>query len=403
MRTLYFDHASTTPVDNRVRKAMADVPQGNMSSIHSLGRDAAAAADTSREILASVIGTDIRSVIFTGSATEANNMAVRGAFKAFYRSFRSEAMIPPRIIISGIEHDSLIHTVADLSEEGAEVIVVPAGRDGLVCAEDVISKIDDRTIFVSVMAANNETGAIQEVARIGNAVREIREKRNADMNREFPYPIFHTDAVQYLRYFPTSLDTLQADMLTLSAHKIGGPKGIGALVARNIGKYDIRKTIYPIVTGGGQEYGMRAGTENTEAIVGFGLALSIAEKGREKNFRKVKEVKEIFWDGFKKAFPRALLNGPIGKGGEKRLSPHILNIWIPGNYSADILMKADMAGVAISYGSACGAKSFKPSHVLSAMGLAEKRIKESIRISFGPENTIAEAREGVKRLKRALS
>jgi cysteine desulfurase len=299
--------------------------------------------------------------------------------------------------VSGIEHDSIFHTVNDVGEEGAEIIFIPAGKDGIVSNKDVIEAINERTILVSLMTANNETGAMQPVNDIGKAIREIRKERNGSL-----YPIFHTDAAQALRYVDCRLDNLNADIVTISGHKIGGPRGAGALAMKPIGNYGLQKAIYPLITGGGQEFGMRSGTENVSAIFGFGEAMIIAEQEREKNIKKVLEIRRFFWEELNKAFPKAAINGPAEKEWEKNSSPHILNIWLPGHSSADIVMKCDMAGIALSYGSACGAKRFKPSHVLKAMGYSEKRVKESVRISFSPANTIAEAKDAVKRMNRVL-
>ena len=393
MKTLYFDHAATTPLDKRVKEAMdRDRTDAllNPSSIHRFGQTAGAVMDKAREAVSASLGAEFRSTIFTSGATEANNLVLRGSLKAFYRSFRSEAMLPPRIIVSGIEHDSIFHTANDIGEEGAEVFFISAEKNGTVSHKKVIEAINERTILVSVMTVNNETGAVQPIAEIGKAIR--------DMRGEGLYPIFHTDAAQAYRYMNCRLDTLHADIVTVSGHKIGGPRGVGALAMKSVGKYGMGKAIHPIITGGGQEFGMRSGTENVAAIFGFREAVKLAEKEREKNIKNVSGVKEVFWKELKKAFPKAMINGPTEKEWAKKSSPHILNIWLPGHNSAELLMKCDMAGVAVSYGSACGAKSFKPSHVLESMGLPDKRVKESVRISFGPGNTVAEAKEGVKRM-----
>lgn len=401
MKTLYFDSAATTPIDERVKEAM-ELNQSdalaNPSSVHIFGQAANGALDEAREAMVAEFGVEFRSTIFTSGATEANNLVLRGALKAFYRSFRSEALIPPRIIISGIEHDSVIHTAQDIAEEGVEVVIIPAEKNGIVSQKKVIEAINERTILVSVMTVNNETGAIQPIAEIGRAVRVIREEgmNTKSLFSNSPYPIFHTDAVQTVRYMSCNLDDLNADIITVSGHKIGGPRGVGALMMKPIGKYGLGRAIQPMIMGGGQEFGMRSGTENVSAIFGFGEAIKIAGKEREKNIKKVSEVRRVFLEELKKYFPKAEVNG------SGKVSPHILNIWLPGHASADIVTKCDMAGAAISYGSACGAKSFKPSHVLSAMGLSEKRIKESVRISFGPGDTITEAKEGAKRIKKAL-
>ncbi|MDD5099104.1 MAG: cysteine desulfurase family protein [Candidatus Colwellbacteria bacterium] len=393
-KRIYLDHAATTPIDSRVKKAI-DVKGDllmNPSSIHRFGQEASAVLDEAREATSVAFGAGFQSAVFTSGATEANNLVLRGVVKAFYRSFRSDLMIPPRIVVSGIEHDSIIHTAKDLAEDGVEVAFIGANKKGVVSARDITAAINERTVLVSVMAVNNETGAIQPIEEIGRIISQSREEKKS------PYPIFHTDVAQSFRYFNCNLNEINADVATVSGHKIGGPKGAGAVIIKPIsGKYGFGKIIYPILTGGGQEFGMRSGTENVAGIFGFGEAIKIAEKERAKNKKKVSDIKFFFWKELKKYFPKAQINGA-----ENLTAPHILNVWIPGNLSADIVMKCDLLGLAVSYGSACGAKSFKPSHALEAMGLSEKRIRESVRVSFSPANTLSEAKEGVRRIKKAL-
>ncbi len=383
-KRIYLDYAASTPVDSAVIKAMAPyfaVEFGNPGSLHSFGQRALGAVDKAREVIAKNLGTDFRNVVFTGSATEANNLALRGVVIYFLQS-RTGKNISPKIIITSIEHESVLDTARDLEKDGVEVVYLPVDRNGVVEIKKVREALDERTVLVSVMCVNNEIGSVQLIKEISKTI--------ADFRKERAYPLFHTDAAQALNYFDCSVGKLGVDIMTLSGQKICGPKGIGALYARN------PKMLSPIITGGGQEFGLRSGTENVPAIVGFGKAVELAVRDRDRNFREVKLLKDRFWRGLKKIYPPAEINGDAG-------APHILNVHFPTEYAGDLLIKLDIAGVAASAGSACSARSFSPSHVLQALGLSGERVRGSLRFSFGKAASKSEIDTALVILKGVLN
>jgi cysteine desulfurase len=397
-KRIYLDYAASTPVDPRVLRAMEPYfgkRFGNPGSLHSFGQEAIAAVDAAREAIADAIHADFREVVFTASATEANNLALRGAIAAWRRNSSSHpnASDRPRIVTLAIEHESIIETVRDLEREGVEVVFLPVGKDGVVDFERVVQEVaDPRTAVISLMYVNNEVGTVEPIARIGEAVRRARTKQGG------PYPLFHTDAAQAFQFFDCDVRELGVDMMTLSAHKIYGPKGIGALFIRGNGavlrpgrKVDV--LVQPIVTGGGQEFGVRSGTENVPLIVGFGKATEIAVAMRAREAKRVASLRDYCIQGIKKILRGAEVNGPRVKGHSSLtalLAPHIVNMYLPGISAEDAVMGLDIKGFAISSGSACRARALTPSHVIRALGYSEERAKSSIRISFGRATTKAD-------------
>lgn len=377
---IYLDYAASTPIDKEVLKAMEPYfseKYGNPGSLHSFGQEALAAVGRARETVERAIGlgaADFRNIIFTGSATEANNLALRGAVHTAGRS--------SRIIISSIEHESVLETAKDLGKEGVEVVYLPVSRDGTVVLETLKKSLNDRTVLVSVMHANNELGTIEPIKEIGKIV--------ADFRRNKQYPLFHTDAVQAFQFLDCDVEELGVDLMTLSAHKIYGPKGIGALYVRG------PEMLSPIVTGGGQEFNLRSGTESVPAIVGFGKAAELAFAAREKETKRIWELSEYFFGELKKIYPKVEING----GAEKL--PNILNCFLPGEPAQELLIKMDRAGIAVSSGSACSARASKPSHVLQALGHQHDRVMESVRFSFGKFTTKEELTEALKRMRNVF-
>ena len=472
MKRIYLDYAASTPVDPAVFEFMKPYfseKYGNPGSLHSFGQEAIAAVDRSREVVAKAIGADFREIIFTGSATEANNLVLRGAIGAFRKfsrgtrrssapaaeaaphsqpqdafgdqalaaseSFRPKTSETPlRIIISSIEHESILETAKDLEKDGIEVIYLPVGSEGFVDLEKLKESLNERTILVSVMYANNEVGTIQPIAKISEIVREFRKQKTENIsgdakNSEFyfldsGFPLFHTDAVQAFQYLDCNVDGLGIDLTTLSAHKVYGPKGVGALHVRN-SKFKARNSkqipnsesqiqnvsdfgfrisdssrlVKPIVTGGGQEYGFRSGTENVPAIAGFGKAVELLNHSRESLNDRIKKLRDYFWEGLKKIYPKAEVNGQTSNVG---CLPNILNVYFPDHSANDLLVKLDVAGVAVSSGAACSARSSKPSQVLKALGMPAERILRSVRFSFGKFTTQGEVDEALKRIKILL-
>ena len=437
MKRIYLDYAATTLVDKRVKRAMEPYffeKFGNPSSLHFLGQEAVAVVDRSRETIVKAINADFREIIFTGSATEANNLALRGVFKALIQNSKiknqndNSKFKIPRLIVSAIEHESVLETARDLENEGVEVIYLPVDDSGFVDLKKLKNSLNENTILVSIMYANNEIGIIQPIKEIATTIKDFRKEKN--------FPLFHTDAVQAFQYLDCDIDNLGVDpvthpagrygvdMMTLSAHKIYGPKGIGALYARTINSKQLTidkvnhgqmsnvrsQLLSPLVTGGGQEFGLRSGTENVPAIVGFAKAVEYASNSRELEHKRVRELRDYFWQELKKIYPDAKINGieQIANSKEQRVNdspfairylPNILNIYFPGHLAEDLLIKLDMAGIAVSSGSACAVRSAKLSHVLEALGFSEERIRSSIRFSFGRFTTKKELDEVIKRMR----
>ncbi len=439
MRRYYFDHAAATPLDPVVEKAMKpywSAMAGNPGSLHWFGQQASAAVFVARETIAEALGCRYQEIVFTGSATEANNLALRGAVKSVLndrnvlgvvndkitdRTIRTtgtnRTMISakPKIIVSAIEHESILDTCKDLEKEGVEVVYLPVSKKGIVDPAAVAKALDERTILVSIMYANNEIGTIQPIREISKIIADFRDRshvenvRNGvvDKNKRASangktvrtigtartsYPLFHTDAVQAFNYLSCNVEELGVDLLTLSAQKIYGPKGVGLLYVRDVQVVVDDKTtgtartvplLEPLITGGGQEHGMRSGTENVPGIVGFAAAVKHTEVLREKEARRLRTLQTYFLKELHKFAPAVTLNGDW----DKRI-PNNLNIDIPppadGKGSAqELVIALDLAGFAVSPGSACAARTCAPSHVLRAIGRSPVRAMSGIRITFG--------------------
>jgi cysteine desulfurase len=378
----YFDYAATTPLDKRVIKAMepycADV-FGNPSSIHKFGQEASAAVFKARNKIAKLIGCDYREIIFTGSATEANNLAIRGIIKNIFENGEWKQKKLPQIITSQIEHESVLETCRDLEKEGlAEIVYLPVSKNGIVDLKKLKTALNERTVLVSIMYANNEIGSIQPIKKIAEII------ANFKIEKKSFYPLFHTDAAQAFNYLNCDVKELGIDMMTLSSQKIYGPKGVGLLYIKDFGNFQGKRFISPIITGGGQEEGLRSGTENIAGMVGFAEAGQIVFDSKEKESKRLLQIQNYFLKKLKSISGRAdfVLNGP--EIGENRL-PNNINIYFKGK--KDLIFKLDMAGFAVSGGSACSARLAKPSHVLKAIGCSDEKASESIRISFGRQTT----------------
>lgn len=406
---IYLDYAAATPVDPAAVRAMAPYLAdrfGNPGSVHAFGQEAIAAVDKARETVAHAIGARFGEIIFTSSATESNNLALRGAIRSFwwnYFSANGRRRIPstlPHIVTTAIEHESILETVRDIERRGAaRVTVMPVGVGGIVDPQAVAAALTPETVLVSVMHANNEIGTVQPIAEISEAIRNFRERsanREAQIvksDRRFALgalPFFHTDAAQSFQYLDCNVDALGVDLMTLSSHKMYGPKGIGALYVR--GQSAKRKAqsasgerfaigdlrLAPLITGGGQEYGLRSGTENVSAIVGFAAAARIAALRRERESARVTKLRDYLFQEVARRFPTAVVNGMR----ERRL-PNNVSVRFPGRDGRDLLVALDRRGIAISAGSACAARTLSPSHVLRAIGLTEREARECVRITLG--------------------
>ena len=387
MERIYLDNAATTPLDSEVRKAMepyfSDL-YGNPNSLHWFGQQARAAVDGARETIAQAIGARFREVIFTGSATEANNLALRGAVQKARPVFENmHTGKPMKVIVSTIEHDSVLSVAHELEKEGVEVVFIPVDAQGFVDLKKLEAALDERTILVSVMYVNNEIGTIQPIEEIAAIIKTFRERDNA-----MPYyPLLHVDAVQAFQFLDCTVDTLGVDLMTISAHKIYGPKGIGALYARTMDSVTHRHgdrlyMISPRIAGGGQEFGMRSGTEHVAAIAGFAKAVELAVARREDEGKRLGQLRARLWEGMQDAYPSAVVNGA-----EYKTIPNILNVHFPGHRGGELLIALDLHGVAVSSGSACAARSAMPSHVLTALGFDDARAGGSLRFSLGRHTT----------------
>lgn len=386
MKRTYLDYAATTPVDPAVFNAMKPyfaAKFGNPGSLHLVGQEAIAALDKSRETIARSIGAGFREVVFTSSATEANNLALRGVWQ---KGAKYEAGSAPRIIISAIEHESIRETAESLKREGAEVVYIPVDRNGVIDLEKLEASLNKQTVLVSVMYANNEIGSVQPIAEIGKMIRRFREARDARGKNKFP--LFHTDAAQAFQFLDCNVETLGVDLMTISSHKIYGPKGAGLIYVRN-NSTNASSDLTPQLSGGGQEHGLRSGTENVPAIVGFAKSVELADAARKKEVRRIAALRSDLWRGIKKAHPKAEMNGVVGL-------PNILNVYFPGHAAQDMLTMLDLNGLAVSSGSACRSRAMESSYVIEALGYSKDRARSSIRFSLGRPTTKAEIATVVK-------
>ncbi|MCX6900490.1 MAG: cysteine desulfurase family protein [Verrucomicrobia bacterium] len=363
MRRIYLDHNATTPVHPEALKAMLpflEANYGNPSSMHFLGRDARGALDDARERLAKLFGAKPGEVVFTGSGTEADNQAIFGATRALAGKAR-------HVITSAVEHHAVLHSCEHLRQhEGVEVTVLPVDGDGIVSPEAVRSAIRNDTALVSVMWANNETGALQPVREIGAICRE----RGV---------LFHTDAVQAFGKVPVKVSDVPVDLLSVSSHKVYGPKGVGALWIRP------RVKIESLLHGGSHENDRRAGTENVAGIVGFVRAAEITVSRTESEDVRLRAVTERLWQGLSARIERIRRNGPA----DRRVA-NTLNVSFAGCKSDALLMSLDLEGICASSGSACAVGSLKPSPVLLAMGLGPDQANGAVRFSLGVATTEAD-------------
>lgn len=374
---------------------------GNAGSLHGFGQEAVAALDAARESVASAIGAEFREVIFTGSATEANNLALRGIGSGRRQKDTRTTATPRNMIVSAFEHESVRETARELAREGVRVITVPIKKSGAIDLRALRASLTRETVLVSVMYANNETGNIEPVREIADIVASFR--KDHALGGGSPGPVFHTDATQAFQFLECNVRDIGADLMTISSHKIYGPKGAGALYV----KKEIRDRLAPIVSGGGQEFSLRAGTENIPALVGFAEAVELAVRSRSPAARKASSLRDELWKGIRRAVPGAEKNGaPEARSSAASscaLLPNILNVFFPGWDAQDLLVRLDRAGVAASSGSACRARGNKPSYAIEALGYSAERANASIRFSVGRCTTRQDVLTAVRVLKNIVS
>lgn len=360
MEQIYVDHAATAPMHPQVidviTKVMAQ-QYGNPSSIHTFGRKARHIVDEAREQLAKSIGAHPNEIIITSGGTEADNYALIGVAQANQQTGK-------HIITTEIEHHAVLHTCQQLEKSGFEVTYLPVDAEGRISIDDLKKALRDDTILVSIMFGNNEVGTIQPIKEIGDLLKEHQA-------------LFHTDAVQAYGLVSIDVSETNIDLLSVSAHKINGPKGIGFLYVRN------NVLLSPLIFGGEQERKRRAGTENVASIAGFQEAVKVAQSERDQKVKKYQQFKQIMIEDLKTHEIDFSVNGSL----ENSL-PHVLNLSFPGTNVEAMLVNLDLVGIAASSGSACTAGSIDPSHVLVAMfGSHSEKLRNSIRFSFGLYNT----------------
>jgi cysteine desulfurase len=374
MDRIYLDNAATTTVRPEAVAAMLPLLGGgyNPSSLHAEGRAARAALDDAREAVARVLGAAPREIVFTGGGSESDVTAIVGAARALAARGR-------HVVTSAIEHHAVLHAADVLERDGWRVTRLPVDRRGLVDPQEFAAALEPQTTVASVMLANNEIGVVQPVAELAALARA----RGV---------VFHTDAVQAAGWLPLAVDALGVDLLSLSGHKFNGPKGVGILYVRR------GTPLEPLIVGGGQEHGLRAGTEDVAGIVGLAAALRLAEAERPATAPRVAALRDRLQTGILAAFPDALVNGAA----TPRL-PNNLSVAFAGLPSDALLIRLDLDGIAASAGSACAAGSLEPSHVTAALGLDEERRLGVIRFSLGRQTSAEEIDEVLRRLPRAVS
>jgi cysteine desulfurase len=356
---VYLDYCATTPVHPEVRSAMMaalDDNFGNPSSMHWAGRQAVDLLSISRQEVASGIGSQPEEVHFTSGATEADNLALFGVMHRFTSD-------KAHLITSAVEHHAILHAAEKLERDGYPVTILPVDSDGRVDPEQVRKAMRPDTKLVSVMLVNNEVGTIQPVAEIG----QFAHKAGA---------LMHTDAVQGMGLPGWNVDTLNVDLLSLSAHKIYGPKGIGALYVRP------GVDLQPQIFGGPQEGSLRAGTENVPGITGLGAAMRLIREHRKEQHERLSSLRSYMMEQLGERIPGMVVNGP-----GQLVAPHVLSVSFPGADGEMMLVRLNAEGIAVSLGSACTTKSIEPSHVLTAMGLPREQVEGTLRISLGYPTT----------------
>ena len=366
-RQIYLDHNATTPIDSavvRVMRPFETSAYGNPGSFHSKGKEAKDAIDASRQWIAQWMGAREDEILFTGSGTESDNLAILGYARAHKDHGR-------HLVTTAIEHHAVLEPMQFLArKEGFDLTVVPVERNGIVDAKKVVDAIRPDTTIISVMLANNEIGTIQPVEDIGRAIEKMRRDGRA------PHVALHTDACQAAAYLPLDIAKLHVDLLTLNGSKIYGPKGVGLLYAKRGVK------LQPLMFGGSQEKALRPGTENVAGIVGLAKALEIVEQRRHRDEEHLRPLQAMLIDGILNAISKTRLNGDR----EKRL-PNNVNISIMDLEGEALILYLDAAGIYVSTGSACTSASLDPSHVILALGMPYEVAHGSIRFSMGRSTT----------------
>ncbi len=366
---IYLDHAATTPTDPRVVKAMTPYWTknfGNPSSLYHIGQQAKNTLDNSRLTVANIFHSQPEEVIFTGGGTESINLAIKGVVAA-------SRLMPAHIITSNFEHHAVLNAVQTLKNQGHEVSLIPVDEDGLLIQEKLWSAIQDNTILISIMMANNEVGTIEPIQEIGANLEKINKIRK---EKNLPHIFLHTDACQAAGAQELNVDKLHVDLMSINGSKIYGPKGVGVLYVRR------GTPVKALIDGGGQEKNLRSGTENIPGIVGLATALNIAEQNREKENKRLSTLRDWLIKKLLTTIPKTLLNGHPSK----RLANNI-NISILDIEGEAMLLYLDEIGIQASTGSACTAQDLEPSHVIRALGRPYEAAHGSLRLTLGRDTT----------------
>ena len=375
MNIIYLDNSATTPIKSEVLQEMMPyltTEYGNASSLYSVGRSAKRAIEKARNRVAELLNCNHNEIYFTGGGSESDNIALKG----FVYANKEKGN---HIITSKIEHPAILETCKTLERQGFEVSYINVNENGIIDVEELRKSIKTNTILISVMTANNEVGTVQPIEEIA----KIAHDNNI---------IFHTDAVQAIGNVQIDVEKMKIDMLSLSSHKINGPKGVGALYIKN--GIEVEK----FINGGHQEKDRRAGTENVAGIVGIGKAAEIARKNMETHIRNLSKIRDYYIKKVQKEIPNIRINGSM----ENRL-PGNANISFKGINASELIFKLDERGICVSSGSACSSGNTNPSHVLTAMNVPEVYLNSAIRTTFGDNNTFEQVDYVVKILKRIIN
>ncbi len=382
-KPICFDHSATTPTDKAVLKAILPYfsqDYGNPSSLHSFGQKALAAVNQARRNIAGFLNCEPGEIVFTSGATEADNLAIFGVISALKKNNQGKKI---HVITSAIEHPAVLEPFHELESRGVEVTYLPVKKNGIINLDTFKKAIKDNTVFVSIMYVNSEVGSIQPIREIGKVIEKINTARVKKNNKNKIY--FHTDAVQAVNFLNCDVKYLHVDLLSLSGHKIYGPKGVGVLLVR------AGTPINGVQLGGHHEKNLRSGTLNVPGIVGLGEAVKICAKNKEKNNKKILKLRNKFLVEVKRLIPRISINTDV-----KNSTPSHANISFIGAEGESILIALDLEGLAVSTGSACASASLKASPVLKAMGIKDEIAHSTIRFTFGKNNTEKEIEASLK-------
>lgn len=380
---VYLDNSATTKQSDEVTSEMLRIVKdcyGNPSSLHALGVASEKELKASRKKLSAVCGASDEEIYFTSGGTESDNTAIFQGVKSLKRQGN-------KVITTKIEHPAVLECCKSLENQGLELIYADVDKNGFVNPDDIKNLVDDKTVLVSIMQVNNETGAIQPISEIGNIVYKASEKMSHKV-------LFHCDAVQGFGKLQTNVKSDRIDLLSASAHKLHGPRGVGLLYVNR----DVH--IHPLICGGGQESGLRSGTENLPGIAGFAAAIE-ADIRSESATAHVTKLRDMLMEGIRTEIPDIRINSPVDE--PDGCLPHILNISFVGARGEVLLHMLEQAGIYVSTGSACSSKKKGGSHVLTAMGLAPDEIEGALRFSFTHKNTQEEIEYTVDKLKKAVA